>query len=94
MSFLLFVLPCQAVAQGLDDSVFLASMCVTCHGYGGQGSKRIPQLTGLKAQDLIESMNGFRSGEANSTVMGIHARGYTEEEIRLIAQYFSALDDE
>jgi sulfide dehydrogenase cytochrome subunit len=34
-------------------------------------------------------MQLFQSGERPSSVMMKHARGYTEEEIRLLAEYFS-----
>ena len=34
-------------------------------------------------------MNDFRSGNRPSTVMGRHAKGYTDEEISLIAEYFA-----
>jgi sulfide dehydrogenase cytochrome subunit len=34
-------------------------------------------------------MESFRSGETESTVMGRQAKGYTDEEILLIAEYFA-----
>ena len=80
-------------AKGVDRGEFLASMCVMCHGYGGQGSKRIPQLTEQKAQDIIESMLGYKSGETSATIMDRHAKGYTDEEIRLIAEYYASLKE-
>jgi len=33
----------------------------------------------------------FKSGKRYSTVMMRHAKGYTDEEIRLIAQYYGTV---
>jgi sulfide dehydrogenase cytochrome subunit len=34
-------------------------------------------------------MEEYRSGERASTVMARHAKGYTDDEILLIAEYFA-----
>lgn len=78
-------------AQGIDQGEFLSSMCLACHGQNGKGSMKIPKLRGLDAQDIIESMKGFQSGEESSTIMDRHAKGYTDDEIRAMAAYFSQL---
>jgi len=36
-------------------------------------------------------MLAFKSGARYSTVMSRHAKGYSDEEIRLIAEYFGRL---
>jgi sulfide dehydrogenase cytochrome subunit len=83
------LLPGNAIAQGVDRGHFLASMCFICHGYRGQGSKRVPSLDDHTAKELIEYMQGFKTGEESSTIMGRHAAGYTDEEIRLIAEFYA-----
>lgn len=80
-----------AAAAGVDRSELLASMCVTCHGPDGKGSKKVPKLKGLEVRDIVQSMKGFQTGEESSTIMDRHANGYTDAEIRLMAEYFSAL---
>jgi len=82
---LLFSTQAQAVEQG----ELLASMCVTCHGPDGRGSKKIPKLKGLEMSDIVESMKGFKTGEESSTIMDRHAKGYTDKEIQLMAEYFA-----
>lgn len=77
-------------AQAVERAELLVSMCVTCHGPDGAGSKKIPKLKGLKVSDIIESMKGFSTGEESSTIMIHHAKGYTDEEVRLMAEYFAA----
>lgn len=75
-------------ARGIDRGELLASMCVTCHGPEGQGSKRIPPLDNHSVQEFVEYMNGFKTGEERATIMDRHAKAYSNEEILLLANYF------
>lgn len=86
----MFLFSNTAVAQGINRAELLASVCVTCHGPDGKGSKKIPKLKGLKVSDIIESMKGFKNGEESSTIMDRHAKGYTDEEVKLMAEYFAS----
>ena len=86
LAVLLFSIPAQAV----ERAELLSSMCVTCHGPDGRGSKKIPKLKGLEVSDIVESMKGFRTGEESSTIMKRHAKGYADEEIKLMAEYFAS----
>jgi cytochrome c553 len=82
----------SVAAQGVDRAELLASMCVTCHGPGGQGSKRIPALDNHTEQEFLEYLNGFKSGEERATIMDRHANGYSDEEFRMIARYFQVIE--
>ena len=64
---------------------------ITCHGTGGIGSLKIPELNSLKKSDILESLNGFKTGEEKSTIMDKHAKAYTDAEIKLLADYFVSL---
>jgi sulfide dehydrogenase cytochrome subunit len=69
----------------------LALSCAGCHGTDGKSTGIIPSIYG-KSPDYIESaLKEFKSGARTSTVMGRHAKGYSDEEIHLIAQYFGTL---
>ena len=83
---LLFV-PVQA--EELSRAAILSASCEGCHGTGGRSPGAIPAIAGKPAEYLREALESFRSGERNATVMGRHATGYTDEEIRQIAEYFS-----
>jgi cytochrome c553 len=48
-------------------------------------------LAGMAAPQLIASLADFRRGALPATVMHQIAKGYTEEQIRLVAGYFAAL---
>lgn len=71
------------------NTALLASACAACHGTNGHSLGGTPSLAGLDKLYFIEQMQQFQTGERPSTVMMKHATGYTEEEIRLLAAYFS-----
>ncbi len=76
-----------------DDAVsqaeLLASMCATCHGTDGKGAKPMPGIGGEEPEDFVDLMQAFASGEQPSSIMDRHAQGYTEDELKLLAEYFS-----
>ena len=76
-------------ADAVPRAELLASMCNTCHGTNGKGAKPIPGITGEEAEDFVDPMKAFASGEEPTTIMDRHAQGYTEAELKLLAEYFS-----
>jgi len=50
----------------------------------------MPALAGMLAARLTQTMSEFKSGARSATVMHQIAKGYTDEQIRLLAEYFSA----
>ena len=69
----------------------LSNSCAACHGTAGKSPGAMPSINAKPAPFLIQSLKDFRSGKRPSTVMGRHASGYSDEEIKLIADYFSSL---
>jgi sulfide dehydrogenase cytochrome subunit len=69
----------------------IANNCFTCHGPAGKSPGTIPSLTHLSATELSKSMKNFRSGSTVSTVMGRHAKAYTDSEIDAVANYIAGL---
>ena len=69
----------------------LANSCSACHGTDGRGSGRIPRINDFSKQDLVEEMQEFRSGEEKTTIMDRHAKGYTDEEVGMIADHFAGM---
>ncbi len=72
------------------DPWLLASSCSGCHGSFEGLSTGIPRIQGLPEAAIVSALHAFRSGERPSTVMGRIAKGYTEDEIRQLAAYYSA----
>lgn len=76
-------------AAGVSQGVMLSNSCAGCHGTGGRSPGAIPSINGKTAQFIRQALTDFRSGKRPGTVMGRHAKGYSEEEIKLIADHFS-----
>jgi sulfide dehydrogenase cytochrome subunit len=69
----------------------LALSCASCHGTDGKSVGIIPSFYGKSPEYLEAALKDFKSGTRYSTVMIRHAKGYTDEEIRLIAEYFGTV---
>jgi len=81
-------------ADELSRAAMLSASCEGCHGTYGRSPGAIPTIAGKSAEYLREALESFRSGDTDSTVMGRHVKGYSEEEIRLIAEYFSGQSEQ
>jgi sulfide dehydrogenase cytochrome subunit len=75
-------------AGELTRGEMLSASCAGCHGTDGHSPGAIPDISDKSAEYIRVSMEEFRSGRRESTVMGRQAKGYTDEEILLIAEYF------
>jgi cytochrome c553 len=76
-------------AEELSRAAMLSASCEGCHGPYGRSPGAIPTIAGKSADYLRKTLEGFRSDDTAATVMGRHVKGYTDEEIRLISEYFS-----
>jgi len=68
----------------------LAASCANCHGTNGQARGDMKPLAGMSAAKIIATLADFRSGAQAGTIMPQIAKGYTDEQIRLIASYMAA----
>jgi cytochrome c553 len=68
----------------------LAATCAACHGTAGdtRGST-LPRLAGQPQQAISASLQAFKTGKRESTIMTQIAKGYTDEQIELLASYFA-----
>ncbi len=72
------------------SGAMLAATCNGCHGPDGSSvGPAIPNIGGISKDYLKEVMEEYASGEYPSTIMGRIAKGYTEDEIERLAEYFS-----
>lgn len=68
----------------------LANTCAGCHGTNGASQgPAAPTIAGLSPDYMIETMEGFASGEIPSTIMGRIAKGYTVDEFKAMAKVFA-----
>jgi sulfide dehydrogenase cytochrome subunit len=65
----------------------LASNCFQCHGTDGR--KGFEELAGKSSSSIYEEMKEMQAKAADSNIMNAHARGFSDNEIWLIADYFS-----
>lgn len=78
-------------AQEIPRAAVIATTCYTCHGTYGVSPGAIPSINDISAERMISVLQSFRSGQRASTVMGRHASGYTDEEIKEVANHFGNL---
>lgn len=78
-------------AASISQGSMLSNSCSACHGTDGKSPGAIPSINGKSAQFIKQALTEFRSGNRASTVMGRHAKGYSDKEITLIADYFSSM---
>ena len=75
----------------VNQGMMLASSCAACHGTDGKSPGSMPSINGKSSKFITKALKEFRNGKRPSTVMGRHAKGYSDEEINLIAEHFSKL---
>ncbi len=72
------------------DASMLSNTCAGCHGTdGGSSGPAIPSIGGMSATYITDMMNAYKSGDTVSTIMGRIAKGYSEDEIGAMANYFA-----
>jgi cytochrome c553 len=80
-----------ACAQDMPVARNLASSCFTCHGLNGNSVGGVPpSLAGRDRAELTQIMKDFKAGKRPATIMHQQAKGYTDQQIELIAAYFAA----
>ena len=79
----------SGLAVEITQSMMLANSCAACHGTGGKSPGAIPSINGKSASFIFQALTEFQNGSRPSTVMGRHAKGYSTQELRLIAEFFS-----
>jgi sulfide dehydrogenase cytochrome subunit len=73
-------------------ATMLADTCAGCHGTdGASAGPATPNIAGLSEIYFTDTMLAFKSGERASSVMGRIAKGYPEEEIKLMAGFFAKM---
>jgi sulfide dehydrogenase cytochrome subunit len=72
------------------SAAMLGNTCAGCHGTNGNShGPATPTIAGVSSEYFIEAMKGYKSGERPATVMDRIAKGYSDEEIKLMAGFFA-----
>jgi len=81
-----------AGAQDPTQARSLAATCFTCHGTDGRSVGGVPpSLAGRDKGELLQTMKDFKAGKRPATIMHQHAKGYSDEQLELIAGYFAGV---
>jgi cytochrome subunit of sulfide dehydrogenase len=81
----------DGLAQDGDPKVGrnLAATCAACHGPGGVSVGDVESLAGKPREEIVRKMLEFKTGARPSTVMQQLAKGYTDEQIELLAGWYA-----
>ncbi len=79
----------QSGAEAATPARVLAANCANCHGTTGNAKGGMPSLAGQPKAYLIEQMKAFRDGKRTATIMPQLAKGYSDQQIELVAEFFS-----
>lgn len=79
-----------AQAQDANLARNLAATCANCHGTNGAARGDMKPLGGVSAEKILAAIADYKSGAQPATIMHQIAKGYTDEQMKLIAAYFAA----
>jgi len=80
----------NSVTAETPSATMLANTCAGCHGtFGSSVGPASPTIAGMSRDYFIETMMAYKEVQRPSTIMSRIAKGYTEQEITLMAEYFS-----
>ena len=84
--------PAQAQDKKLDAqriyNISLAATCANCHGTNGVSvaADSIPHINNLTQSQIEEKLRAYKDGSAPGTIMPQLAKGYTDEQIKIVAE--------
>jgi len=91
-----FLIMTSGTANAADAQILytqsLAATCANCHGTQGKSVKdpSVPGLAGRPSAYIIEQMQAFKTGTREATIMHQIAKGYTDEQVKQMAEYFAS----
>jgi cytochrome subunit of sulfide dehydrogenase len=80
-----------AAAQNADATKLyhrsLAATCANCHGTDGKGVPEagMPLINNQSSEQILATMKAYKSGAREGTIMHQLAKGYTDEQLQIIA---------
>jgi sulfide dehydrogenase cytochrome subunit len=83
--------PAHALDAGELRMQSLVATCAQCHGTDGHAvaGQAMVRLAGLPKDHILGQLLAFRSGQRPATIMHQISRGYSQEQLGALADYFS-----
>lgn len=80
--------PSNTTPKGVQS---IAATCAMCHGTDGRAVANSPvaSLAGRPKAEFVQSMSQFKAGQRPATIMHQIAKGYSDEEIAALGEYFA-----
>ena len=94
LSCCLLIMPGVTLADDPTVNRLLASQCAQCHGTNGYSDNEIEGIAGEEAKDMFEDLTDMKGEDKPEGIMDHQALGYTDDQIRRIAQYYASLPEE
>ncbi len=82
-----------AVAAMAADMPAGVAACSGCHAISKTVDTPVPRLLGRKADEISLAMREYKAGTRPATVMGRLAKGFSDEEIAVMATWFAGQKD-
>ncbi len=81
----------NATTWANEDRLFmLVSHCTVCHGPNGSSlGPATPTIAGMTPLTFVKAMEEYRDEERPSTIMKHLAKGYNDEDYKIMADYFA-----
>lgn len=83
-------------AYDVSEQLYLVQSrgCASCHGTQGQGNSTMkgPQLAGQTRAMLMTKLKAYQNGERQSAIMAAMVWRLNDQELYLLADYFSQFD--
>nr|BAM71674.1 putative flavocytochrome [uncultured Aquificaceae bacterium] len=88
MGLVVFSSPIYAV----ESAKVIAATCFGCHGPDGKTTnKKGYSIVGKPASVIEKTLLQYKEDKLKGTVMNRIAKGYTDEEIKKVAEYLASL---
>ena len=88
------MLAAASAAQAADPNLArnLAATCANCHGTNGRAvpGAGMDALASMEKAKTLQKLADFKSGAKPASIMHQLSKGYTDEQLDLIAAYFAA----
>ena len=83
---------CAMTATAADPNLArnLAASCANCHGTNGVSQGGMPSLAGQPKAELQRKLQDFKAARTPATIMHQLAKGYSDAQIELMAEWFAA----
>ncbi len=67
----------------------LSLSCFACHGTDGKSVAITPYIAGMGKTTLYQVLLEYKNGTRTGTMMPKHVKGFSDEELMQVAEYFS-----